>query len=68
MVGVPAAATVRSTDGAGAPAAGVWVVVTPEVTFGLTPVLVLVTTTVTVQVLLAAMLMPLMVSAVCPAV
>ena len=63
MVGATAA-TVRSTDGAGAPATGVWVVVTPEVVFGLIPTLSDVTTTVTVQLPLAGMVMPLKASAV----
>src|ERR1041385_6293402 len=47
---VGGAPTVRSTEPLGFPALGVWVVVTPEVEFGLGPRLLLVTLKVTVQV------------------
>ncbi len=68
MVGVANDVTVRLAVLLAAPAVGVWVVVTPEVVLGLTPVVVLVTLNVTVQLLLAGIVIPLKLSAVAPAV
>jgi len=62
------AATVRVAVLLPDPAEGIWVVVTPEVVFGLTPVLLLVTRKVTVQLPDAGRLIPVKLKAVCPAV
>jgi len=59
--------TVRFAVLLAVPAVGVWVVVTPEVVFGLTPICVLVTLKVTVQNADAGIEMPLNVSVVAPA-
>ena len=61
---VGAAKTVRFAVLLAAPAAGVCVVVTPEVVLGCTPATVLVTPNVTVQLPLNGMVMPLKLSAV----
>ncbi len=68
MVGGEADVTVRSAVLLTGPALGISVVVTPLVLFGLVPSVLLVTTTVTVQLPLAGMVTPLKVSAVCPLV
>ena len=65
IVGVPN--TVRFAVLLAVPAVGVCVVVTPEVAFGCTPTVLLVTLKITVQLLLAGMVMPVKLSAVCPA-
>jgi hypothetical protein len=66
MVG--GANTVRVAVLLAAPAVGVCVVVTPEVVFGCTPAVLLVTLKITVQLPLAGMVIPLKLSAVAPAV
>ena len=65
MVG--AVSTVSVGELLPAPAIEVCVVVTPDVVFGCTPGVLLVTTKVTVQLLLAGTVMPLKASAVAPA-
>ena len=65
MVGV--AKTVRFAPLLAAPATGVCVVTTPDVEFGHTPALLLVTANVIVQLPLAGMLIPLKLNAVAPA-
>ena len=67
MAMVGAASTVRLAVLLTAPAVGVSVVVTPEAEFGWTPGVLLVTAKVTVQELLAGMVIPLKLKAVAPA-
>jgi hypothetical protein len=64
---VGAAKTVRLAVLLTAPAVGVCVVVTPDVVFGCTPGVLLVTAKVTVQLLLAGIMMPVKLNAVVPA-
>ncbi len=66
MVG--AAKTVRLAVLLGGPALGVCVVVTPDVVFGRTPAALLVTLKITVQLLLAGIVIPLKLRAAWPAV
>ena len=68
MVGKLSAVTVRLTEAAAVPAAGVCVVVTPEAALGCVPTVLLVTVRMTVQLPLAGMVIPLKLSAVVPAV
>ena len=67
IVGDARAFTVRLAVLLAAPAVGVCVVVTPDVVFGFTPLFVLVTLNVTVQLLDSGMVMPLKLRAVAPA-
>ena len=67
MVGVAVAVTVRFAVLLAAPAVGVWLVVTPEVVFGWTPTVLLVTMKVMVQLPFAGIENPLKVRAVVPA-
>ena len=67
MLIVGVANTVRFAVLLPVPAVGVCVVVTPEVAFGCTPTVLLVTLKITVQLLLAGMVIPVKLSAVCPA-
>src|SRR5271165_2622150 len=67
MVGVERALTVRVAVLLAAPATGVCVLVTPEVVLGLPPAVLLVTLKITVQLLLAGMVIPVKLSAVAPA-
>jgi hypothetical protein len=67
IVGTASAVTVRVAVLLAAPAVGVWVVVTPEVVLGFPPTVLLVTLKITVQLLLAGIVIPEKLSAVAPA-
>jgi hypothetical protein len=67
MVGVASAVTVRVAVLLAAPAAGVCVVVTPEVVLGFPPTVLLVTLKITVQLPFAGIAIPVKLSAVAPA-
>jgi hypothetical protein len=67
MVGVASAVTVKVAVLLAVPAAGVCVEVTPEVVFGWPPTVLLVTLKITVQLLLAGIVIPVKLSAVAPA-
>jgi len=64
---VGATKTLRLAELLAGPAVGVCVVVTPEVVFGCTPAVLLVTEKMTVQLLLAGIVIPLKLRAVAPA-
>src|ERR1017187_5003678 len=67
MVGDERLVTVRAAVLLAVPAVGVCVVVTPDVVLGLPPTVLLVTLNVTVQLLLAGIVIPVKLSAVAPA-